>query len=284
MADRRTGDPEKTPAVLRAVHTEGPLPSARKSDKTSGRASDTPVRQVARAVIKDIELKLDPIILSALHAAALNPDPLEMQRVLDDVLVSGARNEDLADFYIPAIAREMGTRWCEDQMSFAAVTIGVSRLQAMLHRLSANWPAEDEIPPTAPAIMLVVPQEAHHTLGAMVLGGQLRRRGYAVRLVLGLSAAEIAQLATRTGFDAVFVSAARGQALDPLRQIIETIRSVSARPPPIVLGGSLLDRHPVADLLALTGADFATQQPDEALRFCGLQLKKHPLSHFGTEV
>ncbi|MEO1641587.1 MAG: cobalamin-dependent protein [Pseudomonadota bacterium] len=263
MADHGKGDAETTPAL-------------------SGHLQDTPARQTARAVIRDIVLKLDPDVIALLEDAALSPDAGGVQRSVSDALALGARPDDLADFYIPAIARAMGDRWCEDQMSFASVTIGVSRLQTMLHILGPQWRAERAISPTAPAIMLVVPEDAHHTLGAMILSGQLRRRGFSVRLVLGAKPAEIAQRVCRTTFDAVFVSAARGQTLDSLRQIIENIKTVADNPPPIVVGGSILDVQSVADILALTGADHATGKPDEALRICGLLTKEQTIANFRT--
>ena len=76
------------------------------------------------------------------------------------------------------------------------------------------------------------------------------------------------------------MSAARGQSLDSLRQIIENISTVADNPPPIVVGGSILEVQSVEDILALTGANYATGKPDEALRFCGLITKKQPMPTF----
>jgi len=242
-------------------------------------AQGRPARQAARAVLEDIVRHLDDTLTDRLHAAALSPDPRACRAAIRQAVADGERPEDLADFYIPAVARIMGEQWCVDQLAFAEVTIGVSRLQAMLRTLGPSWSGDDATGPDAPSVLLVVPQDAHHTLGAFVLGGQLRRRGLSVKLVLGATKPDIAHQIRRVRYDAVFVSAAMGERLETLRQIIDAVRASAFHALPVVVGGSLLEVETVENIKALTGADCATKNAEEALRYCGLPVSlpsNHP--------
>lgn len=236
-------------------------------------------RRVAVAVVEDISRNLDPSLFTALKDAALSTNPDAGKRAVKAALADGTRPEDIADFYIPALARDMGDLWCVDQLSFAGVTIGVSRLQAMLRALGPNWASDNATTNENASILLIVPQEVYHTLGAIVLSSQLRRKGFSVKLILGGKPEDIADRLSRTRFDAVFISSSVGDTLELLRHIIDVIKTSSEEPCPIVVGGSILDAVEMDDATALTGADYATKLPDEALRLCGLQQIKHNKIH-----
>ncbi|MEM8536402.1 MAG: cobalamin B12-binding domain-containing protein [Pseudomonadota bacterium] len=214
--------------------------------------------------------QLDQTLFDRLNTAALSADPSACKAAIKEAVADGVRADDIADFYIPAIARDMGERWCTDQMSFASVTIGASRLQAMLRTLGPNWSGDQVLDPRAPSILLMVQDDAHHTLGAIVLSGQLRRKGVSVKLLLGAKPGDVAEHLRRAIYHGIFISASRGERLEPLRQIIEVVKNSALAQCPVVIGGTILETETESNVKALTGADYATKVPDEALRFCGL--------------
>jgi methanogenic corrinoid protein MtbC1 len=232
-------------------------------------------RRIAAAVVEDVSRRLDPDLLAALELAALSDNPADCKQAVKTALGNGARPEDIADFYIPALARSMGDLWCIDQLSFAGVTIGVSRLQAMLRSLGPNWASDNATGTENASILLLVPQDVYHTLGAIVLSSQLRRKGFSVKLVLGGKPEDIVERLSRTRFEAIFISSSSCETLESLRNIIDIIKTSSVDPRPIVVGGSILDVVEEDDVTAFTGADYATRRPDEALRLCGLQETNH---------
>jgi methanogenic corrinoid protein MtbC1 len=229
------------------------------------------VRQIDEASSDDVSEHIDPLLYASLKNAALSKDPDACKHEVNAALMAGTRPEDLADFYVPALARDMGDQWCVDQLSFAGVTIGVSRLQAMMRELGPNWTSDNATQPEANAILLLVPREVYHTLGAIVLSSQLRRMGVSVKLLLGGKPDDIVQRLSRTSYQAVFISASCGETLESLRRIVDIIKTNTKTPMPVVIGGSILDVQTTNDVTALTGADHATRMPDEALRLCGLQ-------------
>ena len=234
----------------------------------------------ALAVVRDVARHLDPDLISTLHQAALSADRNACSTALATALAKGVRREDIADFYIPEVARAMGDEWCADELGFAGVTIGVSRLQSMLRDLGPDWSGDKSADPAAPSIMLLVPQEVYHTLGAMVLAGQLRRLGLSVRMMLGARPSEVAERIQRTKYDAVFISSSRGETLESLRRIVDVVKNATDQPPPVVIGGSLLEVETTENVTALTGADYATIRVYEALKHCGLTTT--PLSSVST--
>ena len=214
---------------------------------------------------------LDESTFFALYDAAMSVDRSQCHAALEWAINAGISREDLADYYIPSLSRFMGDQWCEDELGFAGVTIGVSRLQSMLRDLGPDWSGDKAADPAASAIMLIVPTDAFHTLGAMVLAGQLRRKGLSARLMLGAQPDEIRERLQKSCFDAVFISASRGEALETLRRIVDVVRASTDKPPPVVIGGSLLEVETKEDVTALTGADHATPLPDEAIELCDLK-------------
>ncbi len=233
------------------------------------------VRPINDAKSDEICEKIDPKLYELLRDSALSKDPDACKREVSKALQAGTRPEDLADFYVPALARDMGDQWCVDQLSFAGVTIGVSRLQAMMRELGPSWTSDNAMNPTSNTVLLLVPREVYHTLGAIVLSSQLRRMGVSVKLILGGKPEDIAQRLNRTNYQAVFISASCGETLESLRRIVHSIKTSAKTPLPVVIGGSILDVETRENVTALTGADYATKIPDEALRLCGLQVKTH---------
>ncbi len=243
------------------------------SDAPKQQSEPTAMR-AASAVVRDISRRLDPILMSSLRTAALSAERTACNDALVAALDAGIRREDLADFYIPELARQLGDEWCSDQLGFANVTIGVSRLQSMLRELGPDWSGDIAADPAAPSIMLIVPQEVYHTLGAMVLSGQLRRKGLSVRMMIGVSSSEVADKIQHTRYDAVFISASCSETLESLRHIVDIVKNSTNQPLPIVIGGQILEVESEENVTTLTGADHAATTADKALRLCGL--KKTP--------
>jgi len=181
----------------------------------------------------------------------------------------GADVATILDGYIPAAARELGERWCRDELGFADVTMGAARLQAILRELSAPWVTDAMTPADAPNVMLIVPLEEFHTLGGMSAASQLRRMGISVCLCLGQSEEEILQKVAARRFDMIAISVSCRQKLDAARRLIGEIRAAASGAVPIVIGGRVVETSD--DVCALTGADHATADPREALNLCGVR-------------
>jgi MerR family transcriptional regulator, light-induced transcriptional regulator len=223
---------------------------------------------------------LDAGFMELLHAAALRADGVGFTPLVAQMREAGIRADEIADHYIPALARRLGELWCEDELGFASVTIGVARLQGLLRELGPAWRADLVTDSDAPTLLVVVAEEVYHTLGAMVLSGQLRRMGLSVRLMIGANISQIGPAMRRVRYDAVLISASYGETLESMRKIVEQIKSSTTAAPPVVIGGTVLETalELGADIKVLTGADHATNDPVEALALCGLDLRPYATS------
>lgn len=241
----------------------------RRSPADSRSSRRTPPPRAQAPLPRANEIAADPGLRS-LRAAAMSRDPSACSAALGALLMRGIAPETIVDEMIPDLARDMGEAWCEDEMSFADVTIGVARLQSIVRELGTRWGSDMFGAADAPALLLAVPHDVYHTLGAVVLAGQLRRRGYSVRLVLGATGEEIARQMAQARYDAVLISSSRGTSLDSLRVLVDSVRQSAVPAPRIVIGGTILESR--EDVCALTGADHVSNDPDEALRLCDLSM------------
>lgn len=235
----------------------------------------------------------DGSAVDRLYAAAIGADLRACSEVARALIADGLPAERICDVHIPATARRMGEDWENDDLPFSTVTIGTARLQGLLRELDLDLERRDghAAGGEVGAIMLVVAPGADHTLGALVLASQLRRRGPSVRLSLGESPEAMAAAVVGTRFDAVFLSASIAGSLPHLARAAATIRAAVPVPPPLVLGGALVAfgggvaawaaedaatemTGDVAGGGAFAGIDHVTCDLDEAMRLCGLILAK----------
>jgi methylmalonyl-CoA mutase cobalamin-binding domain/chain len=196
----------------------------------------------------------------------------------------GIGADDIVDRVVPEIARFLGRRWAEDDISFADVTIGTARLQetvramGLVDRTAGMGEAAQRAPAVArPRILAVMPRSEQHTLGVFVLADQLRRRGYAVDLALDRDPREVARMARTGRYAMVGISAAGRRTLASARELVDTIRASATRATPIVLGGSIVEGG--ADLKRMTGVDHVAGDVASALRGCGLDDREGVLTH-----
>jgi methylmalonyl-CoA mutase cobalamin-binding subunit len=174
----------------------------------------------------------------------------------------------MADLYIPAAARLLGTRWACDSMSFAEVTIATARLQAMVRAISTRLGTDFPAASGRRSVLMVSPQGEDHTLGAVVATGQMRRMGISVCLRLRPSAGEVAELMRTRNFDAAMISMASVERLEACARLVGLMRKFGAPSLPVVVGGAITLSG--RDIVSLTGASLATADAGEALGFCGL--------------
>lgn len=174
----------------------------------------------------------------------------------------------LADVYIPEAARRMGDSWLDDQLSWLDVSIGVARLQSLLREVGAAWTADQADSRGHGAVLLLIPEGEQHTLGPMVVMGQLRRMGISVCLRIGPSHSELSNLLDHRQFDGILISIATEARLQSAVVLIKLIRAMRKKLPPIVIGGPIVYEKP--QLVACAGADYSCIDIDTAMEAIGL--------------
>ncbi len=151
-------------------------------------------------------------------------------------------------------ARHLGALWDEDKTDFMQVTIGLWRLQELLHELGPAFLNEAEPAEPGRRVFLVPVPGDQHTFGAVIVAEFFRRAGWDVWDDPGASKEEIVRIVRSEWFSVVGLSVSCEQHLDGLASVIRAIRRASRNPAiGILVGGQPFIERP--ERVALVGAD-----------------------------
>lgn len=160
-------------------------------------------------------------------------------------------------------ARRLGTMWENDECSFTAVTVGVSRMHQVLLQFSPCFRASsrDEADTGRNALIVPAPGE-QHTFGLFMVVEFFRRGGWNVWSGNPGNRTDLLSLVRRQRFDVVGYSIASERNVAGLEGQVKELRTQSSNPDvKVIVGGSLIDRQPSiggrlgADAIALADAD-----------------------------
>ena len=168
------------------------------------------------------------------------------------------------DLLVPT-ARLLGEMWNADYCDFTDVTIGLWRLQQLLHNLSPAF-LNDAQPRSADRRLLLVPEpREQHTFGLIMVAEFFRRAGWDVWDEPLSSREALLDLIRREAFSVVGLSVGYDARLDSLKETIRLVRQQSRnRDVKVMVGGALFVERP--DRVALVGADSTASDGREAIR------------------
>ena len=196
-------------------------------------------------------------LVQAMKDAIVAADPAAFDVLRLDLRRARITEIDLVDCYFPAVARALGCDWVDDTADFAAVTIGMARLQALLHRIVQG--SFVDLPYDSPSILVVLATGEQHSFGVQVLAEQLRRSGAAAHVMIAPSADRLQDLVRSGRYDGAMVSVGCEQGVEPSARIVKQIKRASGGQLWVAVGGAMLDRN--VALRDLVGGDIATQDP-----------------------
>lgn len=234
-------------------------PIGRSGDELSALARTVAARLASRGsrVVRDV----DGDLVLAIARAVASPDPSLYDALRPEIRRARVSDIDLVDTYFPAVARLLGCDWAEDRAGWAEVTIGMARLQSLVHQIGHDW--DDCATPDGAAVLVVLPDGEQHSFGAQVLAGQLRRQGVSVHLQIGARPGDLRNLVRDRQYDCALVSVGCEDKLETCRKVVKSLKDGSKGRLWVAVGGAVLER--VADVKLLTGADIATSDPVEAI-------------------
>ncbi len=169
---------------------------------------------------------------------------------------------------LAASAKLLGEWWRTDICDFAEVTIGLSRLQQLLHEISPRF--DDEVVPYAPErrILLAPTPGEQHTFGIMLVEEVFRRSGWLCCSCMPRNKAELARSIRGQWFEVVGLSVSSMVLLENLTSAIQSVRSASRnKNVVVVVGGPVFLDNP--ELAGRVGADVAAGDGYEALEKLG---------------
>lgn len=180
---------------------------------------------------------------------------------IESMRLKGAPIESIyLDLLAPA-ARYLGEMWEEDLCDFTDVTIGLGRLQKMLHEVNADFESYKNPVSNGLHILLVPTPGEQHTFGLAMVAEFFQRAGWEVTGGPYDLFDDPATLVKRHKYDVVGFSLATAQQLDRLTECISAVRKASLNSRIcIMVGGPLFAASPEyvrqvgADLVANDGS------------------------------
>ncbi|MEX0280182.1 MAG: B12-binding domain-containing protein [Arenibacterium sp.] len=205
-----------------------------------------------------------------LVGALMSESETSYQAVITSLIASGVTTDEVYELFVPDAARRLGQLWVEDRASFVDVTIGAGRLQSLYRdqaeRGEKNW--LDRSIPLGQSVLLIIPENEDHSLGAFVAANQFRRHGFWVRMAIGLNLEELVHLVKTGHFAMLGVTAATLKTVPQVTAMIDHLRSNVKKCPPIAVGGLVVSNHD--GIASRTGADVAAKTVREAIEKCRL--------------
>ncbi len=151
-------------------------------------------------------------------------------------------------------ARRLGALWDADLCSFADVTIGLWRLQQVMHELAQTNDVEVESRVPGRRAMLVPVPGSQHTMGLLMVSSFFRRAGWEVWGDAAVSVDDILVAARSEWFDMVGLSIGSVTMIDQLASVILDVRKASRNKNlAVMVGGPIISADP--SLVATVGAD-----------------------------
>jgi methanogenic corrinoid protein MtbC1 len=187
--------------------------------------------------------------------------PLVMQVEADELLLHvesmigrGVAFESVLVDLLAPTARLLGEYWEGDRCDFVDVTMGLWRLQEVVHEISARQPAT-RAPGDGARRALFAPMPGdQHSLGTVMVDDIFRREGWLTDRLCDADAADLLQRVKEDWFDIIGLTVSCDCHIGPLRSIIAAMRKVSKNPHVCVMvGGRIFSADP--DLAVQVGAD-----------------------------
>ena len=166
---------------------------------------------------------------------------------------------------IPEIARQLGKQWEDDSLSFADVSIGVNKLERVIHKLDYLFQVNQLERQQNKAIFITGFPGSQHSLGSLIFANFLIFSGWQVHrpsqtnidsIVYGVSSKEV---------QAIAISVSTNEQLEELPSLIDLLRQKSKNPKIIVLiGGPLYNKAP--DAFGHIQAEVKAFSPEESVQ------------------
>lgn len=170
------------------------------------------------------------------------------------LLDAGATQEQVFLDLLAPCARWMGELWEEDRYDFSQVTIGLWRLQRVLHEQGSRFTQMARPDADSRRALLAAVPGAQHTFGVVMAAEFFSRAGWDVECEPKTTWAELQTRLTRNWFDMFGLSIATGDSIPHVASAILDMRQVSAnRNIFVMVGGPMAAQMP--DLAQLCGAD-----------------------------
>jgi methylmalonyl-CoA mutase cobalamin-binding domain/chain len=238
-----------------------------------------PRLMVAHAIaIPEAVFTDDEPVISAREIEAFAPLVMQVEADalllhVEAILARGvAFNTVMVDLLAPT-ARLLGEFWEDDRCDFVDVTMGLWRLQEVVHEIFGRVPAESG-PAGGGRRALFAPMPGEqHSFGTVMIEDIFRRAGWQTDRLSEAETSDLLKRAAEDCFDLIGLTVSCDCHIEILPSIIAALRNVSRNPRVCVMvGGRVFNENP--DLAVHVGADGTAIDAKLAPKVAGQLVRK----------
>lgn len=207
---------------------------------------------------------IGPVDAEAMASMTLKLEGFALVAHVDDFLDRGVTIESVyLDLLAPA-ARTLGTWWDQDVCDFVDVTMGLWRLQQVVHELGARLPEADVRTRADRRALFTVPPGDQHSFGLVMIEEFFRRAGWRTWSAPDAGVSALCEIVGRQWFELIGLTVSNEDHLAGLPDLIGQIRRASQNPAVgVMVGGPLFSDSP--QLAERSGADATASDGRSAL-------------------
>lgn len=234
--------------------------------------SEPALERLAREVVQRLRLRAlreiqsadvenpDGTDIQVLCDALLHPDASVSRRLMQRLQARRLTLDVLYGRYLAPAAEQLGAMWDHNRISFGDVTLGVSRIFELVHKLRADLPPP-RITKSDQVLFTTVPGETHR-LGLEMAAELFRQRGWDVQLMLDAAHGEIIDRIEESQFLVLGLSSSGRRTAEALALLIHAVRAADPAIY-IIVSGQIIQEEP--DLVKLVQPDTAVGTVEDAL-------------------
>lgn len=222
---------------------------------------------------RELPVVIDAGDVDRFSRALISVHDKQARRTVETLLNMGLHRETLyIDLFAPA-ARCLGDLWVEDECTFGDVTVGLGRMQFLMHELIASAPLVIEAPMDGHRVLLLASPGEQHTLGLSIVSEFFRAARWDVTCTTDTQAPDPVSTVKSEWFDVIGFSAGTHTRLDWLAIAIADVRRASRNSAIVALvGGPVFSIHP--EYVATVGADASAPDGQQAPVVAGRLLRQ----------
>lgn len=186
---------------------------------------------------------------------------------IEAILARGVSVDTVMVDLLAPTARLLGEFWEEDRCDFVDVTMGLWRLQEVVHEIAARSPADRILVGGRRALFASMPGDQHN-FGTVVVDELFRRDGWVTDRMSGAQTCDLVKRVGDDWFDMVGLTVSCDAHIATLTSVVVALRNVSRNPHVcIMVGGRVFSADP--ELAVKVGADGTAGDARRALKVAG---------------
>ncbi|HEX8556102.1 MAG TPA: cobalamin B12-binding domain-containing protein [Sphingomonas sp.] len=208
-------------------------------------AVDTPLPAV-------MGIEAQEITALAPMALAVEADALLLH--IEAILQRGVTVDTVMVDLLAPTARLLGEFWEDDLCDFVEVTMGLWRLQEVVHEIAARHPADRLLAAGGHRALFASMPGDQHNFGTVVIDELFRRDGWMTDRMSGAETPDLVRRVGQDWFDLIGLTVSCDGHIATLKSVIVALRNVSRNPRVCVMvGGRIFSAEP--ELAMEVGAD-----------------------------